>query len=93
MSQRAGGSDPAGFTFPCTLPVKVMGTASGEFEPEVLEIVRRHVGDVRPEQVGRRHSRNGRYLSLTIDVEAQSREQLDALYCALSDSPRVAVVL
>ena len=35
----------------------------------------------------------GRYLSLTVTINARSREQLDALYSELSKHPKVAMVL
>jgi putative lipoic acid-binding regulatory protein len=40
-----------------------------------------------------RASREGNYLSLTVTVNAQSREQLDELYRDLCDHPMVAMVL
>jgi len=40
-----------------------------------------------------RSSKNGRYLSLTVTINARSREQLDALYSELSKHPMVMMVL
>jgi putative lipoic acid-binding regulatory protein len=40
-----------------------------------------------------RPSRNGRYLSLTVTLNAKSREPLDALYSELSKHPMVMMVL
>jgi len=40
-----------------------------------------------------RSSRDGNYLSLTATVRAVSREQLDALYRALTSHPMVKIVL
>jgi hypothetical protein len=40
-----------------------------------------------------RTSRNGRYLSLTVTIQARSREQLDRLYSELSSHPMVMMVL
>jgi hypothetical protein len=38
-------------------------------------------------------SKNARYLSLTVTINARSREQLDALYSELSKHPMVMMVL
>ncbi len=32
--------------FPCEFPIKVMGLTSQSFETMVVEIVRRHIGDL-----------------------------------------------
>jgi hypothetical protein len=40
-----------------------------------------------------RPSRNGNYLGLTVTIDAQSQNQLDHLYQALTKHPLVKVVL
>ncbi len=82
-----------GLHFPCRFPVKVMGAASDAFESIVAEIVERHAGRVDPDHVARRPSRTGRYVSLTFEIMADSREQLDGLYRDLSDCSVVSFVL
>ena len=47
----------------------------------------------RPETIEMRSSKNARYLSLTVTINARSREQLDALYSELSKHPMVMMVL
>jgi len=59
----------------------------------VLEIVMRHAPDFHPDTMEMRPSRNGRYLSLTVTINAKSREQLDALYSELSKHPMVLMAL
>ena len=89
-SGREGGSL---LTFPCVFPMKVMGRREDGFAQAVAETVLRHVPDFHPETMEMRTSRNGRYLSLTVTINARSREQLDALYVELSKHPRVMMVL
>lgn len=79
--------------FPCDFPIKVMGRQAPGFAQRVMEIVLQHAPDFRPETMGMRPSREGRYLSLTCIVRDTSREQLDALYQALCDEPSVVMVL
>ncbi|HXZ92549.1 MAG TPA: DUF493 domain-containing protein [Burkholderiales bacterium] len=80
-------------TYPCDFPIKVMGRREAGFAQSVMEIVLRHAPDFQPGTMEMRPSRQGRYLSLTVTVQARSREQLDALYRELCDHPSVVMVL
>jgi len=80
-------------TYPCDFPIKVMGRREAGFAQSVMEIVLRHAPDFQPATMEMRPSRQGRYLSLTVTVQARSREQLDALYRDLCDHPSVVMVL
>lgn len=84
---------PSLLTFPCEFPMKVMGRREDGFAQTVSEIVLRHATDFRPETIEMRSSKNGRYLSLTVVINAKSRAQLDALYSELSKHPMVMMVL
>jgi hypothetical protein len=79
--------------FPCSVPVKVMGLAGDEFIIAVLAIVRRHCPDFSDTALSERCSSGGRYLALTCEVQAKSREQMDALYRELSACDRVLMAL
>jgi uncharacterized protein len=84
---------PSLLTFPCEFPLKVMGRREDGFAQLVSEIVMRHADDFRPETIEMRSSKNARYLSLTVTINARSRAQLDALYSELSKHPMVMMVL
>lgn len=86
-------SEPSPLSFPCRFPIKVMGPANADFEARAVAAVRRHVPDLGEGAVRRRDSRAGTYLSLTITVHASSREQLDAVYRALTALDGVLMVL
>jgi len=79
--------------FPCDFPIKIMGLTKMGFAQAVIEVVRRHAPDFDPATLEMRPSREGKYLSLTCTIRAQSREQLDALYRELCDHPMVTMVL
>jgi uncharacterized protein len=68
------------FDFPCSFPIKAMGRAEDGFEALVVEIVRRHAPDLDPAAVTQRASSGGKWLAVTVTIEAQSRAQLDAIY-------------
>lgn len=79
--------------FPCTFPVKVMGRADSEFRRSVLAIVQRHAPEVSEEDLRYQDSSRGRFISITVEIEAQSREQLDALYRELNGHDAVLMTL
>lgn len=81
------------FEFPCDFPIKAMGHARGNFELTVLEIVRRHAPDLTEDSFKSRSSSNGKYLSVTVTVRAQSKQQLDAIYMDLTACEHVLMAL
>ena len=80
-------------TFPCVFPIKVMGRRQDDFAQVITDIVLRHAPDFHPETIEMRSSKQARYLSLTVTINAKSREQLYALYSELSKHPMVTMVL
>lgn len=86
-------SDESLLQFPCEFPVKIMGAGAPDFRGLVVDLVRRHAADLDEARVRVRDSRTGRYQSVTVVVNAQSRAQLDAIYRELSGHPGVAMVL
>lgn len=81
------------FQFPCEFPLKVMGRRSDDFRSIVLGIVQKHAGAIDAAKIEERPSKDGTYLSITCTFEAQSRDQLDALYRELTSCERVLIVL
>jgi len=79
--------------FPCVFPVKVMGANQDDFERLVLEIIQEHATISVDEVVTNRLSRNGRFVSVTVHINAESQEQLDAIYRELSAHERVLMML
>ncbi len=82
-----------GLEFPCRFPLKTIGKNNSDFESVVVEIVRRHVRELKDEEISSRMSRDGKYLSVTTTFTAESREQLDGLYYELSSHEQVMMVL
>lgn len=71
--------------FPCDFPLKVMGSAIPEFHQRVSEIAKRHDSRFDAEAIKLRHSKTGKYTSLTLTIHAENKPQLDALYQELTD--------
>jgi len=88
-----GASQESLLVFPTDFPIKVMGRRVDGFAQEIAAVVRRHAPDFDAATMEIRASREGNYLSVTATVRATSREQLDALYRALTGHPLVKIVL
>ena len=80
-------------TFPCKFRLKVMGEDIDNYADYVLATAQKHVQDVRYEHMTLRPSRNGKYIAVTIELVATSREQLDLLYIELNANPRTKMAL
>ena len=86
-------TDQSYLQFPCEFPIKVLGRAHPDFDVLVLEIVRRHAGDIQEGAMRTRSSRGGKYLSVTITIQALSRRQLDTIYQDLVSCEHVLMAL
>lgn len=75
--------------FPCRFPIKAAGKAGNDFDALVVEIVRRHASDVSEGSVVTRESRGGKWVAVTVVIEATSKAQLDAIYRELSAHEKV----
>ena len=82
-----------GFEFPCEYQIKAMGLDDGRFHEVVVEIIRRHCDSVRTDSMSSRSSRTGKYVSVSVVIEASSREQLDAIYDDLTAHEKVLMRL
>ena len=79
--------------FPCEFPLKAMGRGIVGIEQTILDIVRQYVDEPDVTKVTTNTSRNGKYISVTIVINAKSREQLDNIYQAFTDHPDVLMAL
>ncbi|MGD8810569.1 MAG: DUF493 domain-containing protein [Gammaproteobacteria bacterium] len=79
--------------FPCDIPIKVFGKNDDHFPNAAYEIVKSHVSTLERSHISTQASRQGRFVSLTINIRAESRAQVDAVYRDLSSSSSVLMVL
>lgn len=70
--------------FPCRFPVKAMGRADSGLESLVVEIISRHAPGFDETAISIRPSRGGKWIAVTVTIEAESKPQLDAIYRELS---------
>ena len=79
--------------YPCEFPIKVMGEQVEGFTRAVLAVARNFDPALDETKLEFRPSSGGKYIGITLNVTATSREQLDELYRTLSTHPMVKVVL
>jgi putative lipoic acid-binding regulatory protein len=79
--------------YPCLFPIKVMGLKTEGFVQAITQVAEQHDPQFDASTIELRPSSSGKYLGVTLQVNATSREQLDNLYQALTAHPMVKVVL
>lgn len=79
--------------FPARVHIKAVGCHSSRFEALVHAIVGRHIAPADLLAASTRLSRGGKYLSVTITINASSRGQLDDIYRELSGCKDVLIAL
>lgn len=85
--------NPPKIEFPCHFPIKVMGQAAPDFKACVLDVLMESETRYLHETVSVVDSRNGRFQSVRITIEAQSAQHLSSLHEALKATGRVQMVL
>ena len=79
--ERFGDQEELILEFPCDFPIKIVGGGAGESHVRFCEIVSRHDEGFNPdEHVQRRDSSTGKYHSLTVNLRATSKDQINAVY-------------
>ena len=79
--------------FPCEFPIKAMGLDEDGFQTLVENIILNHAEIYANKPITTNPSSSGKYLSVTVTVEAQSKDQLDRIYQDLTDCKQVLVAL
>ena len=79
--------------FPCEFTIKVVGTVEANLEAIIVPVLRKNNVDIERTKISSRLSKEGKYSSFSIILEAQSQEQLDNIYRELSGNPNVLFAL
>jgi putative lipoic acid-binding regulatory protein len=91
---RGDGHDSgAVLAYPARVHIKAIGNHSSRFEALVHEIVMRHIAPDALVAATTRPSSGGKYLAVTVTIEAESRAQLDEIYQELSRCDDVLIAL
>lgn len=79
--------------FPTQFPIKIMGRQRDDFVDVMTSVVREHIPNFSSGDIKVNASRKGNFLSMTVSVTVDSRDQLEQLYMALADHELVRIVL
>lgn len=79
--------------FPCKFPIKAMGRNENEFVALATKIILTHAEIYPDEATTSNTSGSGKFVSVTVTIEATSKAQLDRIYQALTDCEQVLVAL
>ncbi len=79
--------------FPCDFPIKMMGRDTPEFRDLARELIEKYTGPLDNNAIQSTLSRNGRFISITATINAQSQQQLDDIYRAISAHEDVLMAL
>ena len=79
--------------FPCDYPIKIIGHASGDFDARVIAIINQHQEKPFEGQLKQTDSKEKNYQSITVTIQATSKEQLQALFEDLKKDKDVIMVL
>ena len=85
--------DDSPLEFPCRFPIKIMGRNSEPFRQAAIALVEQHAGTVPEDSITMAPSRKGNFLSITVTITAEDRDQLDRIYRALTDHEEILVAL
>ncbi|WP_417422106.1 YbeD family protein [Halomonas sp.] len=86
-------TEPPKITFPCDYPLKIVGDAADDFTACVCQIVVRHAPDFDESTLEVVDSRNGRFQSVRITINATSEQQISQLFDELKATGRVHMVV
>jgi len=93
MTDKSDDQHNALMDYPCPFTIKTMGLASIEFDLIVVEIVRRHAPNMSENAVQSKFSQSKKYVSISITITAESKQQMDAIYQDLTDCEHVLMSL
>lgn len=92
-STHASEKDDSLIQYPCAFPIKIMGVHGVALQDAVVEIAKQHDPKFDANTMELRESSGGKYMGITVTIEATSRAQLDTIYSAFTAHPLVKVVL
>lgn len=93
MARKTEPSQDTLLEFPCNYPVKAFGNNVAGFAQHIRDLLAPIIGKVDDDAVDTRMSKGNRYLAVTIHFEATSKDQVDAVYEALTADNRVVMAL
>jgi len=92
MTDKTPSTEPL-LKFPCEFTIKIFGEMAPDFEQIIYDLIKPYAPNLSSGAMQSRISENGKYLSISVTLFIESREQLDNIYIALTQSPKVLMAL
>ncbi len=81
------------YEFPCAYVIKAIGEDDGGLEALVRGVISGHLEPETELQIQTRPSTNGRFSTISVTIQAESRQQLEEIYGELSRQPSIKFLL
>lgn len=81
------------YEFPCAYVIKAIGEDDGGLEDLVRGIISGRLEPLADVQIQTRPSSTGRYSTISVTIQAESRQQLEEIYSELSSQPSIKFLL
>lgn len=86
--------EPPRIEFPCeNYSIRIVGTASDDFQQVVVDVVSKHAPDMDHKRVSTKDSSKGNFLSVTVYITATGEPQLKAIFDDLKATGLVKMVI
>jgi uncharacterized protein len=85
--------DSAEPIYPCQFPIKVIGENTEKLSEVIIKVMSTFSEVVHPDEMSKKLSKNGKYLSITFKILARSREHLEQIYAELNAQKEVNMVM
>lgn len=79
--------------FPMDYPIKIMGEAQHPLKEVVANILLKHVPSFDPSKMTARPSSSGKYISLTVTVYVEHKDQINGMYADFASCEYIKMVL
>ncbi len=79
--------------FPCEFTIKIVGAEQANVEEIAVPILQKNDVDIETIKITTKQSSTGKYTSLTVIMNVDSKEQLDNIYRELSSHSQISMVL
>ena len=93
MSSDDRGGDDSVFEFPCEFPIKVICKNLENISELILQVSQKHAPDLTRDNLSTALSHSDKYISVTVTLNARSREQLDSIYVELNQLEETIMLL
>ena len=79
--------------YPCQFPIKVIGENTEDLEKTIIKVMSSFGEVINPDEIAIKHSKNKKYLSMTFEIVARSREYIEQIYSELHAQKEVKMVM